>query len=115
MHTPAFRLVSLHPHLSLNLLFIRVPEIHDGFEYKLYISRTTIVAEAITTVMEELGLAKSLPMPGAGNLEYVVEEVWSTDSAESASIFSLLVTYLLNLINSQEHQDFPERQFFLML
>jgi len=34
-------------------------------------------------VMEELGLAKSFPIPGAGAIEYVVEEVWTDGNQES--------------------------------
>lgn len=30
----------------------------------------------ITRVIEELGLARSLAIPGASSLEYIVEEVW---------------------------------------
>ncbi|KAJ3492688.1 hypothetical protein NLJ89_g11182 [Agrocybe chaxingu] len=36
-------------------------------------------------MVEELGLAKSLPIPGAGNLEYVVEEVWVDGDSERSS------------------------------
>jgi diaphanous 1 len=76
LHNPAFRLVSLHSSLEVVLSFLRVPEIHDGYEYKVFVSRSTIVEDVITRVIDELGLAKSLPIPGAGNLEYIVEEVW---------------------------------------
>jgi diaphanous 1 len=34
-------------------------------------------------VMEVLGLAKSLPIPGAGTIEYVIEEMWTDGSRES--------------------------------
>lgn len=61
-----------------------MPEIHDDFEYKLFISRTTTVSAAIDSIMEELGLAKSIPIPGAGNLEYVLEEVWTDGDSQSA-------------------------------
>lgn len=81
-HTPILRLVSLHPQLSLTLTFLRVPEIHDGYEYKFFISRTTTVNELIEDIVEELGLTKSLPIPGGGNLEYVLEEAWVDDKSE---------------------------------
>lgn len=68
--------MSLHPSLEVVLSFLRVPEIHDGYKTKLFLSRSTTVEVVVAVVVEELGLAKSLPIPGSGNLEYVVEEVW---------------------------------------
>ena len=50
----------------------------------------TSVADIITSVVEELGLAKTLPIPGAGNLEYVLEEVWA-DGQSERMYFHLLV------------------------
>ena len=96
LHNSALRLVSLNPSLSVTTSFQRVPEIPDGFEYRVYISRTTEITEVINLVMEELGLTKSLPIPGAGNVEYVVEEVWIDESNESAytGVCGLLVTDL---------------------
>lgn len=84
LHHPVLRLVSLHRLLGLSVVFARVPEIHDDFEYKIFISRTTTVSNAIEIIMEELGLAKSIPIPGAGNLEYVMEEVWVDGDSQSA-------------------------------
>jgi diaphanous 1 len=83
LHTPVLRLVSLNALLMINLTFLRVPEIHDGYEYKFFISRTMTVDEVIERVMEELGLTTSLPIPGGGTLEYVVEEVWVDKNSES--------------------------------
>ncbi len=74
LHNPVLRLVSLHPHLSIHLAFLRVPEIHDDFRYKVFISKTTTIHDVINSVTDELGLTKSLPVPGGGNLEYVLEE-----------------------------------------
>jgi len=88
LHHPAIRLVSLNPFLSILFSFQRVPEIYDGFEYKFYISRKTTAAEVVDSVIEELGLTKSLPIPGAGNLEYVIEEVWVHGAEESTLISS---------------------------
>lgn len=82
LHNPAFRLVSLNPSLSAIFSFLRVPEIHDGYKYKIFISRMTSVADIIASVVEELGLAKTLPISGAGNLEYVLEEVWADGENE---------------------------------
>lgn len=83
LHNPTFRLVSLHPSLSLVVSFLRVPEIHDGYEYRLYISQKTTIMDLVTSIIEELGLAKSLAILGVGSLEYAVEEVWSDGSIES--------------------------------
>ncbi|GLB34079.1 putative diaphanous FH3 domain contatinign protein [Lyophyllum shimeji] len=85
LHTPVLRLVSLNPHLSITVSFLRVPEIHDGYEYKFFISRTTTVNEVVEGIMEELGLTRTLPVTGGGNLEYVLEEVWSENDSEKFS------------------------------
>lgn len=77
MHTPTLRLVSLHPSLSVTLSFARVPEIHETFTWKVFFARVSTAKDVIETVAEELGLAKTLPVPGAGTLEYVLEEVFS--------------------------------------
>lgn len=113
LHTPILRLVSLNPLLFLNVSFMKVPEIHDGFKYKLFISRTTTVVELITSVVQELGLSKSLPIPGAGTLEYVLEEVWSDKATESALHFICLLIYHLNHL-TQEFQDFQELLWYSM-
>jgi hypothetical protein len=76
MHTPTLRLVSLHPSLSVTLTFARVPEIHETFTWKAFFARESTVDEVMETVVEELGLAKALPVPGTGTLEYVLEEVF---------------------------------------
>lgn len=86
LHNPVLRLVSLNPMFSVNFTFLRVPEIHDGYEYKFFISKTMTVSEVIDGIMEELGLTKSLPIPGGGNLEYVLEEVWVDKNTESTII-----------------------------
>jgi diaphanous 1 len=86
LHNPAFRLVSLHPLLSIWVSFLRVPEIPDEFKYKIFISRTMTVADVLDSVINELGLTKSSPIPGGGNLEYVLEEVWIDGANESRNI-----------------------------
>ena len=69
----------------LNFAFLRVPEIHDGFQWKTFLSRATTVQDVIDTVVSELGLTRSLPIPGGGVLEYVLEEVWSDGGTERES------------------------------
>lgn len=86
LHTPVLRLVSLHPALSLSLSFLRVPEIHDEFQYRVFFGRTTVVSEVIVMVLKELGLVKALPVPGGGSISYVVEEVWVEGDTESMFI-----------------------------
>lgn len=86
LHTPSLRLVSLHPFLVLTFTFLRVPEIHDGFQWKVFISRSSTAQDVVDTVVTELGLTKSLPIPGGGALEYVLEEVWTDGDAERKSI-----------------------------
>lgn len=89
LHSPALRLVSLHAALSLSLSFARVPEIHDGFVWTVYYARNTIVEDVIRSVVEDLGLVKSLPMAGGGNLEYIIQ-----DGSEGDVLFSnVLLTY----------------------
>ena len=75
MHAPTLRLVSLHPSLSVTLSFVRVPEIHETFMWKVFFARASTVRDVIDTIVEELGLAKTLPIPGAGTFEYVLEEI----------------------------------------
>lgn len=87
MHTPTLRLVSSHPLLSVTLSFVRVPEIHETFTWKVFLARTSTAKDVIDTVVEELGLANTLPVPGAGTLEYVVEEVWEDGTSERKSRF----------------------------
>lgn len=76
LHNPVLRLVSLNPELSFTVTFLRVPEIHDGYEYKIYLHPSMTVKQVIDLVIEELGLTKSLPVPGGGALDYVLEEAW---------------------------------------
>ncbi|KAJ4496810.1 formin homology 2 domain-containing protein [Lentinula lateritia] len=85
MQQPVLRLVSLNSFLTLDLSFLRLPEIHDSFVYKLFISRQTLVSTVITQVINELGLALSIPVPGGGPLEYIMEEVWTDGSSEKSS------------------------------
>lgn len=98
MHTPTLRLVSLHPSLSVTLSFVRVPEIHETFSWKVFFARASTVKDLINTVVEELGLAKSLPIPGAGTLEYVLEEVWEDGDYEREFYF---FAFSLKLTSSQ--------------
>lgn len=106
MHTPTLRLVSFHPSLSVTLSFIRVPEIHETFTWKVFFARGSTVKDVIDTVVEELGLAKTLPVPGTGTLEYVLEEAWEDGNSEH-KICSFV--FSLTLIPSQTWHDFHLR------
>lgn len=101
MHAPTLRLVSLHPLLSVTLAFTRVPEIHETFTWKAFFTRTSTIKEVVDTVVEELGLARTLPVPGAGTLEYVLEEVSDHGKSEP----SLRFPAFLALIQSQAQHD----------
>jgi hypothetical protein len=79
--------VSLHPLLSLTVSFLRVPQIHDGYEWSFFISRGTTVEVAVGLVVDELGLSRNLPVAGGGNFEYVLEEVWTYERAEGGIPF----------------------------
>lgn len=85
LHTAVIRLVSLHPLLSVSLVFFRVPEVHDGFKRTIYISRMSTVQNVIDKATEELGLTKTLPVPGGGNLDYILEEAWIDGNQEKLS------------------------------
>jgi diaphanous 1 len=87
LHKPVLRLVSLHPLLSLTVSFLRVPQIHDGYEWSFFISRGTTVEVAVGLVVDELGLSRNLPVAGGGNFEYVLEEVWTYERAEGGIPF----------------------------
>lgn len=83
LHAPVLRLVSLHPALIVSVSFLRVPEIHDGFTWKCFFSRTNTVRDVVESTLDTLGLTRSLPVPGGGAVRYVLEEVWAERDAES--------------------------------
>ena len=56
------------------MTFLRVPEIHDGFEWTVFLTRDMTVRNVINTTCEQLGLVKSLPVPGGGAIDYAIEE-----------------------------------------
>lgn len=82
LHKPSIRLVSLHPSLTLDLSFLRVPEIDDGFALQWYLARSTTVQEVIEGVAEEMGLTKVITGPGGGTVDYILEEAWISNTGE---------------------------------
>lgn len=88
LHTPVLRLVSLHPLLSLEFEFLRVPQIHDGFTWNAHIARDTTVGAAVESTVVTLGLTRNLPVAGVGSLEYVLEEVWTDGGNEGKKTHS---------------------------
>ena len=90
----------------MTLSFSRVPEIHETFMWKVFFARASTIKDVIDVVVEELGLAKTLPVPGAGTLEYVLEEV-SEDSDSERESHSFVIS--LDLISSQGRHDFHPR------
>jgi hypothetical protein len=79
--------VSLHPLLSLTIAFLRVPQIHDGFEWSVFISRRTTVKDVVGLVVAELGISRNFAVLGGGSFEYVLEEVWAEGGAEGKTLF----------------------------
>ncbi|EJD01599.1 FH2-domain-containing protein [Fomitiporia mediterranea MF3/22] len=73
LHSPVIRLVSRHPLLRLKFSFLRVPEIHDGFEWTVYLTLNSTVHEVISSTCEQLGLVKALPIAGGGTIDYAIE------------------------------------------
>src|SRR6266404_1076055 len=83
LHSPVLRLVSLHPSLSVTISFLRVPEIHDGFTWRCFFSRAATVTDISQSILDALGLTRSLPGPSGGLVLYVLEEVWAEGDVES--------------------------------
>ena len=106
MHLPTLRLVSLHPLLSVTMTFARVPEIHETFTWKVFFTRASTAKEVINTVVEELGLARSLPVHGAGTLEYVLEEVFEDGKFQPELCSSEL--FLVLTSSQAKHDSHPQ-------
>ena len=93
----------------MTLSFLRVPEIHETFTWKVFFARASTARDVVNTVAEELGLAKTLPIPGAGTLEYVLEEVGGDSNPDRTFYFFV---FSANLISSQARHDFHPRLVF---
>ncbi|KAI6166225.1 armadillo-type protein [Pisolithus thermaeus] len=94
-HEPVSRLVSLHPSLSLELTFARIPEIYDGFKWTVFIGTTTTVEDVINVIVEEFGLIRRMPGSKRGEkINYVLEQSFessiATPLASSARIIEIL-------------------------
>lgn len=63
-----------------------MPEIHDGFNWTVYYARSLTVDDIVRSVIEELGLAKSLPISGGGSIEYIIEE--GSEGAQGVCCFA---------------------------
>lgn len=72
LHTPTLRLVALHPALSLQMSFLRVPEIPDDYFLQWYLTRGSTADDAISSVADGLGLTRNL---GGTVVPYVIEEI----------------------------------------
>ena len=80
---PVLRLVSRHPFHSLSLVFLRIPEINDGFEWTVFFGKDATVEDVISNVVQELGLFKLLPSSrGGGQVEYVLEVLSGNQGAQ---------------------------------
>ncbi|KAL4076318.1 armadillo-type protein [Scleroderma citrinum] len=72
---PALRLVSLHLLLSLSLTFLRVPEVHDGFQWTVFFGVHTTAGDVVNNVVKELGLVRRMPTSKrAETIEYTLEQ-----------------------------------------
>ena len=54
-----------------------VPEIEDDFQWSWYLARSSTVDQVLDGIGAELGLAKVIYGPGGGNVDYVLEEIWT--------------------------------------
>ena len=88
LHTPELRLVSRHPLLCITLQLLRIPEIHDGFQWKRFLAYSTTVDDVIQGVCEELGLTKHIPGPAGGPVEYVMEQVWQPAKGNEGQLYA---------------------------
>jgi hypothetical protein len=113
LHKPALRLVSLHPLLSLTVTFVRVPQIHDGFEWNVFMSRDTTVEAVVDLIVNDLSLSRNLPVLGSTNFEYVLEEVWTEGSAESKTLL-LKYRYKSFLLNHCQNSQNSLLQLWLL-
>jgi len=59
------------------------------------------VSNVTDLVCKELGLTKTLPVPGGGNLQYVLEEVWQEGDLESVFTFVLNACHSLLIIYAE--------------
>lgn len=91
---PSLRLVSRHPHLSAELEFMRVPEIHDGYRRRFFFARKSTVQIIIAAICDELGLTKASPVRGGGEIDYQLEHVRKTVTGERDSHFLSSLTRL---------------------
>lgn len=74
----------------VELYLLRVMEIHDGFRWTVYLTRLMTVGQVVKTVCEQLGLTKSLPIPGGGAVDYVLEEKW-VEGDEARKLYILRI------------------------
>lgn len=86
LHSPAIRLVSLHPLLRVTLQCTRIPGIDEDFEFEWFLARTTTVEEALNAIIEEIGLPKFISGPGGGHVDYVMEEAWVSDEEDEGGM-----------------------------
>lgn len=64
-------------------MFLRIPEINDGFEWTVFFGKDATVEDVISNVVQELGLFKLLPSSrGGGQVEYVLEVLSGNQGAQ---------------------------------
>ncbi|KAG8953015.1 hypothetical protein FRC00_006501, partial [Tulasnella sp. 408] len=72
LHTPTLRLVATHPALTLQLSFLRVPEIPDEYSFPVYITRAQVADDIQQVVVDTLGLTKAI---AGTTVPYSIDEV----------------------------------------
>lgn len=55
--------------------------------WRVFFARASTVRDVIDAIVEELGLAKTLPIPGVGTFEYVLEEISEDGKSERKPSF----------------------------
>ncbi|THH12248.1 hypothetical protein EW145_g96 [Phellinidium pouzarii] len=113
LHSPLIRIVSRHPLLSVKFSFLRVPEIHDGFEWTIYLTRSMAVKDVINDVCEQLGLVRSLPVLDGGTIEYAIEENWvdKADSHTRRLNTDLTISSVLESLPNNSYETSASRTF----
>ncbi|KAG9048580.1 hypothetical protein FS837_012435, partial [Tulasnella sp. UAMH 9824] len=72
LHTPTLRLVATQPSFTLQLSFLRVPEIPDEYSLPVYITRAQLADDIQQIVVDTLGLTKAI---AGTTVPYSIEEV----------------------------------------
>jgi len=84
----------LHPSLSVLCPSFESPKFMMAFMWKCFFSRNTTVLDVVECVLDSLGLTKSLPVPGGGIVDYILEK-FGTKAMPRVSCMMLSTLYQL--------------------